>query len=73
MPLKAVLANLTTTEEQLEKWSISPDEEVYNQHLAIGDYSFPYCLTTVLLLGVPDCMPSGNSPLLCSQGGVIKG
>ena len=55
---------MTTTEEQLENWSIFLDQGCYNPNLATGAESFPYCLTAVVLLNVPDSLPSSNLVLI---------
>ena len=59
-PQKVVAANLITTEEQLEVKRTSLDQGGYNSHPAMGAFSSPYCSTSVVLTGVPDCLPSGN-------------
>ena len=61
--LKVVADNLTTTEEQLERWTIYPDQVSYNPHLAISPYSSHYCSTAAVLSGVPQCLPSGYAVL----------
>ena len=60
MPQKGGPANLTSTEEQLEKWGISPDQEDYNSQLAMGSCSAPYCSPAVVISAVSTCLPSSN-------------
>ena len=45
---KVAPVNLTTMEEQLEKWFHPPDQG-YNLHPAIGANSSHYCAMSVLL------------------------
>ena len=60
VPQKLDPSNLTTSEELLERHSISPDQESYNLHPAIGTHSSHYCSTSAVLSGVPDFLSSGN-------------
>ena len=51
-PQNIVPANLTTAEEQMEKWSISADQGDYNPYPAGSAYSSPYFSSCVVLTGV---------------------
>ena len=42
VPQKVIFAYLTTTEEQVEKHSISSEQEGYNPHPAMDAYSSSY-------------------------------
>ena len=66
------LTSLDTSEEQLEKWSISSDQGGFNPHLAkvLIVQSLHYHTDTVLS-GVPDCLPSGNPIQASNLQGVI--
>ena len=59
-PQKIAPPNLTTLEEQLEKISLSPDQNDYNLHPSTGAYSFPYCSVCAVITDIPNCLPSGN-------------
>ena len=58
-----VPTSLDVPKKQLGKWSISPDWEGLNPHLATGDYSLQYFPTSTTLTSVPDCLSSGNPVL----------
>ena len=55
--------SLEMTEEQLEKWNISPDQGSLNPHPSTSAYSSLYFPTTAVFSGVSDCVPS-CSPVL---------
>ena len=52
--------NLTSIEQQLEKYVCSSEQGGYDSHPAIGAYNSPYFYMTTITSGVPDCSPSGN-------------
>ena len=49
VPKKVAAINLITTEEQLGKQSLSPDQDVCDLHPATGAYSSLYCSTSFSL------------------------
>ena len=52
--------NLTSLEEQLERYSLSPDQGGYDSHPSVGVYHSPLFSSAMATAGVSDCFPSGN-------------
>ena len=59
-PQKIALPDLTTSEEQLEKRSFSPDLGDYNPYSATGAYNSPYCSTSAVTTVVTHCLLPHN-------------
>ena len=66
-PQKIAPPHLTTSEDQLEKRSLSPDQGSSNPHPAMGAYSSSYCSTSAVIMCVPDCLLSDN-PIALIKG-----
>ena len=54
------LANLTSSEQQLQRCSLSPDQSGSDPHSAVGEYNSPYFYLSAVTLDILGCLSLDN-------------